>query len=156
MIKANDVFKVYESYNYVTKDKNGDVYVWKNKPVIDEKYKQWIERLNYTKANYRYLGDEYKIKEFKSKSWKECLIEREKPLQTYDDFVSWLKTKGKVNKQYGFFENYKKDIAFVFCPVDPDLKVNNIHLFLLNEGNETFFTGSPEKCKRVVGAMVEE
>lgn len=158
MTKARDIFKVFESYNYVTKDKNGDVYVWKNKPVIDEKYKEWIERLNFTKANYMYVGKEFKIEEFKSKSWKECLIEREKPLKTYDEFVKWLKTKGDVDEQWGYFfkENNKENIGIRFYPVDVNFKINDIELCAGVVECEEFFTGTPEQCKRVIEDMLEE
>lgn len=153
MTKARDIFKVFESYNYVTKDKNGTLYVWKEKPVLDEKYNEWIEKLNYTKANYMYVGKKFKIEEFKGKSWKKCLIEREKPLKTYDDFVSWLKTKSNIDERMGYFfkENNKRNIGIWFSPVDDD-----IELCVGVVECEEFFTGTPEQCKRVIEAMLEE
>ena len=156
MTKARDIFKVFESYNYVTKDENGDVYVWKNKPANDEKYNEWMNRLNYKKGDHIYLGN-VEIKEFK-KDWQECIIEREKPLKTYNDFVKWLKTKGDVDEQWGYFfkENNKENIGIRFSPVDVNLKVNDVELCTGTVECEEFFTGTPEQCKRVIEAMLEE
>ncbi len=156
MTKARDIFKVFESYNYLTKDENGDVYVWKNKPAIDENYDEWREKLNYTKGNYIYLGNEFEIKEFKNKDWQECIIKREKPLKTYNDFVKWLKTKGDVEEPFVYFkENNKKNIGIRFSPVDVNLKINDIKLFAIFT-TAKFYTGTPEQGKRVIEAMLEE
>lgn len=112
---------------------------------------------NYTKGNYIYLGNEFEIKEFKNKDWQECIIEREKPLKTYNDFVKWLKTKGDVDEQWGYFfkENNKKNIGIRFSPVDVNLKINDIKLFAIFI-TAKFYTGTPEQCKRVIEAMLEE
>lgn len=165
MIKARDLFEIYPEANYIVADGDGKILLCRTKPkLIKEDYyynpfgpEVWWE------VDDGSLVEEFgglHIKEFtEPERWYEYIIEREKekPLKTYNDFVKWLKTKGDVDERRGYFfkKNNKENIGIWFLPVDVNLKINDIKLCAIFI-TAKFYTGTPEQCKRVIEAMLEE
>lgn len=57
---------------WVTKDYNGDVYLYEHKPTKDEKHKQWYAN-HFKDGTAEYTG--LKLAEFENKPWQECIYE---------------------------------------------------------------------------------
>lgn len=68
---------------FVTKDYNGDVYLYEHKPTKDEKHKQWYAN-HFKDGTAEYTG--LKLAEFENKPWQECIYEVPR------------KTTGKIKK----------------------------------------------------------
>ena len=118
---------------FVTKDRNGDVYIFEHIPETYKYSKQWVATVpNSGVAGYECL----KLAEFADKDWQKCIYEVPRKVNPYEKEKEWI---GKLcrfwdvpghEKYYSILENLRCDTypyvaatggAFQKCePVRPD------------------------------------
>lgn len=93
MTKAEDIFKVFEWANFITMNKNGDIYIWKHRPVIDEDGGVWLagKRLGICNA-LRSI----QLEEFKNCNWKYGIIERPFDYNLCKDKLGWFSNGDEI------------------------------------------------------------
>lgn len=106
MFKAQKVLKNFKMFkaNWITKDINGNIYVYKNKPYKNEIGGFWED----IGDKICYADIPFDIKEFKDKHWEECLIEREYDYSDWIGKLCWFWEEIEDEKVWGVFGGYKK------------------------------------------------
>ena len=127
---------------FVTKDKNGDVFIWNCKPIIDG---DWCIKKG-TPLDFcgRFISDQIKLAEFDGKDWTDCIYEVPR------------KTTGKIEKlEVGYKDSFKikdwQDVARtvenkineIVDYVNALIESNNIHEKQIDELQMKL---EPEKC----------
>ena len=141
MTKASSIFDVYPWFNWITKDKGGRIYVWEKKPKAGIRF--WTQVVDNKSLGFIEIDD------FKDKDWKECIVERPKEIESWEDLKEWmLENGGEIYE--------KRDFVFIVRRFVYYVVLADNGLVLISHNGDIFYKGTPAQVKRVLEAMLND
>jgi hypothetical protein len=82
-----ELFKYLYEFDYVTKDRDGEIHLWKGRPKWSESGDYWV-----SDGSFMCIDDGFEFSEFEDVHWKECIIS----LNPNNDLIEEILKKNEV------------------------------------------------------------